>query len=50
MRTASIGPHVGEGDLFTGTLLEKQTVLRIEQEDTEGSMQETLVDIFHKMT
>lgn len=49
MRAASVCPHVGERDLFAGTLLKKKTVLRIEQEDAEGSMQETLVDVFHQM-
>lgn len=49
MGTAGVGPHIGKGDLLSGTLLEEQTLLRVEEEDRERSVQETLVDIRHKM-
>jgi hypothetical protein len=49
VRTAGIGPHIGEGDLLASALLEKKSVLRIEQENTEGAMEQTSVDVFHKM-
>lgn len=47
---AGVCPHVGEGDLLGGALLEQQLVLIVEQEDGKGAVQETLVDVGHEMT
>lgn len=49
VRAAGVGPHVGEGDLFRGALLEEQLVLVVEEEDGEGSVEEALVDVGHEM-
>jgi len=49
MRAAGICPHVGEGDLFGGTLLEEELVLVVEKEDREGSVQKPLIDVGHKV-
>ena len=46
---AGVGPHVGEGDLFRGALLQEQLVLVVEEENGEGSVQEALVDVRHKV-
>ena len=49
VRAAGVGPHIGEGDLFRGALLEQQLVLVVEEEDGEGSVEEALVDVCHEM-
>jgi hypothetical protein len=50
VRAASVGPHVGEGDLLRGTLLDQETTVgRAEEEDGEGAVQETLVDRGHEV-
>ena len=49
MRAASVGPHVWEGDLLCGALLEEELVLVVEEEDGEGAVKETLVDVRHEM-
>jgi len=46
---AGVGPHVGEGDLLGSALLEEELVLVVEEEDGEGTVKETLVDIGHEM-
>lgn len=46
---AGVGPHVGEGDLLAGALLEEELVLVVEEEDREGSVEETLVDVGHEV-
>lgn len=33
VRAASVGPHIGEGDLLGGALLEEQLILVVEEED-----------------
>lgn len=49
VRAAGVGPHVGESDLLGGALLEKELVLVVEEEDGEGTVKETLVDVGHEM-
>ena len=49
VRAASVGPHVREGDLLGGALLEEQLVLVVEEEDGEGTVEETLVNVGHQM-
>lgn len=49
MGAASIGPHVGECNLLSRTLLEKQFILGVEEEDGEGAVQKSLLDIGQKM-
>lgn len=47
---ARVGPHVGEGDLLGGPALEEQLAgLGVKEEDGEGAMQETLVDVGHEV-
>jgi hypothetical protein len=38
MRAACVGPHIGEGDLFSSALLNKQFILGVEEEDGEGAV------------
>lgn len=38
-----------EGDLLRGSLLEKQSILRIEEKDGEGAVQQSFVDVLHEM-
>jgi hypothetical protein len=50
MRTARVRPHVGEGDLLAGALLQQQFVrLGMEEEDAEGAVEETVVDVGHEV-
>lgn len=50
MRAASVGPHVGEGDLFRSSTLQQELAgSRIKEEDGESTVQETLVDVGHEM-
>lgn len=49
MRAAGVCPHVWEGDLFRGTLLQEEFVLIVEKEYGEGSVEEALVDVGHEM-
>lgn len=49
VRAAGVGPHVGEGDLLSGALLEEQLVLVVEEEDGKGTVQESLVDVGHQV-
>lgn len=49
VRAARVGPHVGEGDLLRGALLEQQLVLVVEEEDGKGAVQESLVDVGHQV-
>jgi len=49
MGAASVGPHVRESDLLSRTLLEKQFILGVEEEDGEGAMQKSLLDIGQEM-
>ena len=49
VRAARVGPHVGEGDLLGGTLLEQELVLVVEEEDGEGAVEETLVNVGHQV-
>jgi hypothetical protein len=49
VRAAGVGPHVGEGDLLRGSLLQKKAVLVVEEEDGESAVQETLLDVLHQV-
>lgn len=50
VRAAGVGPHVGEGDLLGGALLEEQFLGRgVEDEGGEGAVQEALVDVAHQV-
>lgn len=49
VRAASVGPHVGEGDLLSGALLEEELVLVVKEEDGEGTVKEALVNVGHEM-
>ena len=50
VRAAGVGPHVGEGDLFAGALLEEELVRGwVEEEDAEGAVEEALVDVAHEV-
>ena len=40
MGAAGVGPHVREGDLGAGALLEEEAALRVEEEDAEGPVQD----------
>jgi hypothetical protein len=46
---AGIGPHIGEGDLLSGALLEQKAVLRVKEENGKGTVKETLVNVGHQM-
>ena len=50
MGAAGVGPHVWEGDLFGGTLLEEKLAVWGEEEDAEGPVEEAEVDVFHQVT
>lgn len=50
VRAAGVGPHVSEGDLLGGALLEQQTLVGVEEEDGEGTVQEAFVDVGHEVT
>lgn len=49
VRAASVGPHVGESDLFRGALLEQEAVFGVEQEDGECAVQKTLINVAHQV-
>lgn len=49
MGAAGIGPHVGEGNLLGGALLQEQALIGIEQENGKGTMKEVLVDVAHQV-
>lgn len=49
VRAAGVGPHVGEGDLLRGALLQEELVLVVEEEDGEGAVEEAFVDVGHEM-
>lgn len=49
MRAAGICPHVRKGNLLGGTLLQKQFILRVEEEDRECAVQKPLIDVGHEM-
>lgn len=49
MGAASVGPHVGEGDLFGCALLEEELVLVVEEEDGKRAVKEALIDVGHEM-
>lgn len=49
MRAACIRPHIRKGDLFGRTLLEEELILGIEEEDGEGAVEETFVDVGHEV-
>lgn len=46
VRAAGIGPSVGKCNLGRGTLLQEQSILRVEQENGESSMQRRALSIF----
>lgn len=46
---AGVGPHVREGDLLAGALLEQEALVGIEQENGKGAMKESLIDVGHQM-
>lgn len=47
MRAASVCPHVGEGDFLGSALLQEETLVGVEEEDGEGTVEEAAVDVFH---
>lgn len=49
VRAARVGPHVRERDLLRRALLQQQLVVRVEEEDGEGAMQQALVDVGHEV-
>ncbi len=50
VRAACVRPHVREGDLLCGALLEQQLAIAwSEDESGECAVEETLVDILHEM-
>lgn len=49
VRTAGVGPQIGEGDLLSSALLEKKFVLVVEEEDGKGTVKKTLIDVGHEM-
>lgn len=44
---ACVGPHVGESDLFVGTLLQQQLVLVVEKENRKGTVEQSLINVGH---
>lgn len=46
---ASVGPHVGEGNLLRGALLQEQLVVTVEEKNRESPVEETLVDVRHEV-
>lgn len=46
---AGVGPHVGESNLLRGSLLQKQTVLVVEEEDGESTVQQALLNVLHQV-
>ena len=38
MRAACVGPHIGEGDLFSCALLNKQFIFGVEEKDGESAV------------
>lgn len=50
MRATCVGPHVREGDLLRGPLLQQElAVRRPEDERGEGAMEQALVDVLHEV-
>ena len=49
MGAAGVRPHVREGDLLRGPLLQEQLVLVVEEEDGEGAVQQALVYVGHQV-
>jgi len=49
VRAAGVGPHVGEGDLLAGALLQKEALVGVEQKNGEGTVQETLFNVGHQV-
>lgn len=49
MGAAGVGPHVREGDLLRGALLEQKAIVGVKQENGESAVEETLVDVGHQM-
>lgn len=49
VRAAGVCPHVGEGDLFGGALLQEELVLVVEEKDGEGSVEQAFVDVAHEV-
>jgi hypothetical protein len=50
VRAARVCPHVRECDLLGRSLLEEESVLGVEEEDGEGAVEESVVDVCHEMT
>lgn len=48
-REREIRKHTWKGNLLRGTLLQEQSVLRVEEEDGKGAVQQALVDVLHEM-
>lgn len=46
---AGVGPHVGEGNLLGGALLQQQALVGVEEEDGKGTVKKTLVDVGHQV-
>jgi hypothetical protein len=49
VRAASVGPHIGEGNLLGSALLEEKFVFVVKEENGEGTVKEALVDVGHEM-
>lgn len=49
MGAAGVSPHIGEGDLLGGALLEQKAVLRVKEENGKGAVEETLVNVGHQV-
>lgn len=46
---AGVRPHVGEGDLLGGALLQQQALVGVEEEDRKGTVKKALVDVGHQV-
>lgn len=49
MGATGIRPHVGESNLFGGTLLQEQSIRRVEEEDGKGTVEKPFFNVFHEM-
>lgn len=46
---AGVRPHVGEGDLLGRTLLKQQALVRVEEENGEGTVEEAAINVGHQV-
>lgn len=49
MGAAGVRPHVGEGDLLGRTLLKQQTLVRVEKEYGESTVEEAAINVGHQV-